>query len=257
MAELDRITQAVDAIGSPNFTRALNQFIASIIDVDCAVIVGYQLGKRPVYLFDSLSRQRELLFNHYLPHHYTDDPFFSLMNAHCESGIHRLKVLITSQGFNQNFQTDFYQLTHWKDELGIICHLGSGRYIAVFLGRFEHYFSQVDTTLLQPYLELIVSLCSQHWKLDAFDMSSPPSSELKVMIERALTSFGKGLLTNREQRVAKLLLLGLDSEGIANQHGVTVGTVKNQRKNIYKKLKVASLGELFSSFLNHAINSNE
>nr|WP_275440582.1 helix-turn-helix transcriptional regulator [Vibrio sp. Of7-15] len=77
------------------------------------------------------------------------------------------------------------------------------------------------------------------------------------MIERALDGFGEGLLTNAEHRVAKLLLLGLDSEGIAKQHGVKVGTVKNQRKKIYKKMKVASLGELFSSFLNHAINSNE
>ncbi|MCG7497322.1 helix-turn-helix transcriptional regulator [Vibrio sp. Of7-15] len=257
MAELDLITKVVKAIQTPSFTRVLNRFITEIIDVDSTVIVGYQSGKRPVYLFDSLSRQRELLFNQYLPHHYTDDPFFNLMSTECESGIYCLKALIANQGFNQNFQADFYQSTHWKDELGIICNLGNGRYIAIFLGRFDHHFSQADSVLLTLYLELVVSLCGQHWKFEAFDMSSPPNSELKTMIERALDGFGEGLLTNAEHRVAKLLLLGLDSEGIAKQHGVKVGTVKNQRKKIYKKMKVASLGELFSSFLNHAINSNE
>ncbi|WP_222422688.1 helix-turn-helix domain-containing protein [Rheinheimera sediminis] len=52
-----------------------------------------------------------------------------------------------------------------------------------------------------------------------------------------------------------MLLQGFDSEDIAQQLNIAVGTVKNHRKKIYAKLQIGSLSELFQLFLTHLLTS--
>jgi len=55
-----------------------------------------------------------------------------------------------------------------------------------------------------------------------------------------------GILSPREQKVVELMLKGCDSAAIAVRLGISLYTVKDHRKNIFRKLKVASLTELFT-----------
>jgi DNA-binding CsgD family transcriptional regulator len=53
-------------------------------------------------------------------------------------------------------------------------------------------------------------------------------------------------LSDREREVCALLLGGCSSEAVALRLGVSRHTVKDHRKNIYRKLNISSLAELFS-----------
>jgi len=56
-------------------------------------------------------------------------------------------------------------------------------------------------------------------------------------------------LTAREREIVALMLQGHSSRSIAEAVAISVGTVKNHRKNIYRKLAVHSQSELFARFL--------
>ena len=55
---------------------------------------------------------------------------------------------------------------------------------------------------------------------------------------------GLQLLSKREMQVAQLLVRGYSAEQVAKKNGTTEGTVKNQRKAIYEKLKIVRSTQL-------------
>ncbi|RTF06923.1 response regulator transcription factor, partial [Serratia marcescens] len=57
------------------------------------------------------------------------------------------------------------------------------------------------------------------------------------------------LLTPREREIVDLILAGCSSQQIADRLFISLGTVKNHRKNIYGKLNIGSQAELFSLLL--------
>ena len=57
-------------------------------------------------------------------------------------------------------------------------------------------------------------------------------------------------LTTREREVVRFMLLGHSSKSIAHGLDIAVGTVKNHRKSIYRKLAIRSQSALFARFLN-------
>lgn len=62
------------------------------------------------------------------------------------------------------------------------------------------------------------------------------------------THFG---LTPRECEVVELILEGKGSPQIAESLFISLGTVKNHRKNIYQKLDIRSQAELFNLLMSH------
>ncbi|EEW11639.1 transcriptional regulator, LuxR family [Vibrio mimicus VM573] len=85
---------AIAALKTPQFTSRLVAVLRCIADFDCAVILGYRPNKHPIYLYDSLSTQRELLFQRYLTHAYLDDPFYIALEQNARSGVFHLSDLM-------------------------------------------------------------------------------------------------------------------------------------------------------------------
>ena len=79
--------------------------------------------------------------------------------------------------------------------------------------------------------------------------SYTPGNLLHQQIERALTEFGRELLTARERHVVHLILLGLPSKVAAIKLRIAPKTERVHRRNAYAKLGVKSQAELFRQFL--------
>jgi len=63
---------------------------------------------------------------------------------------------------------------------------------------------------------------------------------------QALTRTAPAALSSREREVYSLLLLGCSSTAIAYRLNISRHTVKDHRKHIFRKLRVATLAELFA-----------
>lgn len=255
------LADSISSLKSPSFASKLMNLVGSIIDYDCAVILGLREGKHPIYLYDSIESNRELLFYHYLTRAFQDDPFYKMFSNNKQQGVFALKDVVKWELGFQTYSNKFYLQTGWKDELSILINVEATRWVVIFLGRIHagSSFSLLNVKTLESYFTIIQSLCKQHWKQTEFLLAEQviiPESytdNRREFIREALHSFGKDLLSTREKQIARLILQGLDTKEIAKQLGIAEGTVKNHRKRIYAQLRVTSLSELFQIFLNHII----
>ncbi|EGR1075742.1 LuxR family transcriptional regulator [Vibrio cholerae] len=249
---------AIAALKTPQFTSYLVAVLRCIADFDCAVILGYRPNKHPIYLYDSLSTQRELLFQRYLTHAYLDDPFYSALQHNTRSGVFHLSDLMPLNPQQKAYQHQFYAQTGWQDEVSLVVNLDGERAIVVYLGCFKpRSFPREQIAALQQRFTVLQALCQQHWQQQPLRLaeSAQPSQELRIWVEQAIQSFGAQRLSPREQEITALLIQGLDSQEIAEALTISHGTVKNHRKRIYAQLHVSSLSELFQLFLNHLIGA--
>ena len=78
---------------------------------------------------------------------------------------------------------------------------------------------------------------------------------LEQRIHAALNNFGSSLLTERECRIAQLILRGHSTKSLAERLGVSEDTIKSHRKNVYAKLDIGTQSELFSLFIDALANA--
>ena len=84
-------------------------------------------------------------------------------------------------------------------------------------------------------------------------LSQTPSA--KRAIDANDSKRGLQLLSRREMQVAQLLVRGNSAEQVAKRLGTTEGTIKNQRKAIYQKLKIVRATQLAWAMGNGVANS--
>ncbi|MEG0009192.1 MAG: LuxR C-terminal-related transcriptional regulator [Aeromonas sp.] len=259
------LTDAVDALHGSVFPAALVRLIQQQVPFDCALLLGME--RRPVYLYDNLSHQRELLFDRYLAGHFGQDPFMQALANGLEAGVWTLAEV--SRGpLDPDYRQRFYQATGWQEEVGLILPIRPRLTLVLFLGRLgkRRALNQGERARLEALFPLLHSLCRQHWRqaepllaqsAAKVDQAKPDGAMLRQAIADGMASIGAELLTRRERQVATLLLQGLDTEAIADALAIGAGTVKNHRKHLYGKLRIGSQAELFGFFLNHLIMAPE
>lgn len=255
--EHTRLTRVIDALHSAGFAAALTELVLGWIDADCALLLG--LGRRPVYLHDTLPDRRELLFARYLTGAFRQDPFLQALGNHHEAAAWTLAEVVQRTGIDPDYMTQFYAETGWQEEVGIVLPLRHDFRLLIFLGRLTGSppLASRQLATLRQRLPLLLSLCQQHWQ----DQPAPPlptapgpsAALLRSAIEQAMASLGSPHLTRREQEVAQLILHGLDTEQIAERLAIGTGTVRNHRKHLYAKLGLASRGDLFTLFLHQLL----
>ena len=250
------LTAVVDALHGSAFAAKLVRLIQHQVAFDCALLLG--VGSRPLYLYDNLSHQRELLFDRYLAGHFGQDPFMQALARGLSAGVWTLAEL-SNGALDPDYRRRFYQATGWQEEVGLILPVRDGFTLMLFLGRLDkrQALRPDERARLEALFPLVHSLCRQQWReavpLLAQNPARPDGSDLKATVEQAIASVGGDRLTRRERQVASLLLQGLDTEAIAAALGIGSGTVKNHRKHLYGKLRLGSRAELFNLFLNHLI----
>ncbi|HBS84737.1 MAG: response regulator transcription factor [Vreelandella alkaliphila] len=250
---------AISTLRTIHFTSHFTKLLRTLVTFDCTVIVGYRPAKHPIYLFDSLPEQRELLFQRYLMDAYQEDPFLLLLAQQQEQGVFSIEDTSLFKRVSDTYQQGFNQQTGWQDEVCIILQLGGEDWLVIYLGKLsgpetQHTgFTCADRARLTGYLGVLSALCKQHWQVPFHLASTTVNSDIAATLRQSVESFGKALLTPREQQVAALMVQGMDSQEIAEYLAIGLGTVKNHRKRIYAQLGVTSLSELFGLFLNHIV----
>lgn len=250
------LAAAITSIKTSHFTSSLIALLQHTVNFDFAVMLGYRDGKRPVYLFDSINEQRNLLFECYLTQAFENDPFFSVVDHHrCEGVFHISDIRCDNVSLSE-YQQAFYKKTNWQDEICMTIQISDRSWVLLFLGSTtpKTFTPKVKTHLVQRF-QVVRALCRQHWEATTFSLpqDSPDCQSTIAAVHRSLATFGQSLLSEREQQITALLLQGFDTQDIASQFGITPGTVKNHRKKIYKKLCISSMSELFQLFLQHLI----
>ncbi len=90
---------------------------------------------------------------------------------------------------------------------------------------------------------MLDALIGQFWLASSLHL---PTVEIAPSL---METFGGGMISERERQVAWLILRGNTTPEVAQELGITSGTVKNHRKRLYAKLNINSQAELFRQFM--------
>ena len=231
-----------------------------MVGFEHAVIFGYPVNQRPVFLHDGFSNARKKSsIAPYLNGTYLVDPFYHACVDAVEPGLYRMRDLAPDEFYAQVGAHPGYispcvsdQPGYLSEEIGFFARTENGAYIVLSLMRpyDDPPFSAAEFVWLRRIEPVVVSAMALHWRnLGASQPNGAAITCLSDFVENAFRSFGDPLLTSREQDVARLVLRGHSTESIGRSLEIATATVKIHRRNIYAKLNISSQSELFSLFI--------
>lgn len=249
MAWFEAAGRIVDEIGAPGFPGAVADGLRAIAPYDFTVVFGYVGSSRPLDLFDDFPEDRRRLHvEEYQEGPYLLDPFFLASLRQHTPGLWRLSELAPDRFYQGEYYRSYYAQTGLAEEIAFLIAIDERLRVVLSMMRRERRFSKAEFRALQAVWPVIDAACRKHWQDVALD---EPATDIEIegRIEAAFQSIGMGVLTSRERQVVELTLRGHSAEAIGGLLGISPGTVRIHRRNIYSKLRISSQGELFSEFI--------
>ncbi len=112
-------------------------------------------------------------------------------------------------------------------------------------------FSKRGIERLRHFRPVVEHLMRRQWDAEPLGAREGASrgSPSFLTLDEALRRGEFRSLSAREREIVALILKGHSSKSVAEHLGIAVGTVKNHRKSIYRRLAISSQSALFSRFL--------
>lgn len=250
------LSQCIDSIGTEIFSSNLVTALKSVAPFDYPVSFAYHQNDKPLCLHHTFSPVKRTIFvDDYLNGPYLLDPFFKACDRKVDAGLYRLRDIAPDRFYQSEYYRSYYIQTGLAEEICYIVYPVSGVAVAVSLMRAgdNSRFSAREFKLLSSIVSIINSLAQRHWHDLHTRFDDQPSglktSDNRTLIEDTVINalFGSRI-TPRETQVVAQVLEGHSSDAIARSLGISVGTVRIHRRNIYAKLQISSQQELFSIF---------
>lgn len=250
------LSQCIDSIGAGNFPQRLVDALKSLADFDYSVVFAFYQSEKPSCLFHTFSPEKRVVFvDDYLKGPYLLDPFFKACGRKVDTGLYRLRDIAPDRFYQSEYYRSYYIQTGLSEEICYTFYLPKGVAVAISLMRSgdRSRFSAREFRLLESVAPIVVSLAQRHWqdvpeRFDSEAVVDEPHQD-RALIENTVSTLFSRRITPRETQVVAQVLEGHSSDSIATNLGISVGTVRIHRRNIYAKLRISSQQELFSIFL--------
>nr|EHZ7766084.1 helix-turn-helix transcriptional regulator [Providencia rettgeri]EIJ7169226.1 helix-turn-helix transcriptional regulator [Providencia rettgeri] len=236
---LEKLPDVIDSVATNQFYPNLLSWLSSLIAFDNAIVYSFEKGAPPRFLSKVERRNSDSINRIYQRGAYLMDPFYQEIQKGGASKVLTLKELAPKGFYHTDYYLNFYRKTGWCDEAGLLLDISTDRQLGIFFGNEDRpFFSGKYTQApLKDAFDIIRSMVKLHKDV------SPSSVSNHHQNTDMQTRFG---LTPRECEVVELILAGKGSPQIAQMLFISLGTVKNHRKNIYQKLNINSQVELFN-----------
>ncbi len=249
------LSRCIDSIGTDRFTDNLISALKSITDFDYLVSFAYHQKDQPICLFHTFSPGDRVVFvDDYLKGPYLLDPFFTACGRQVETGLYRMRDIAPDRFLQSEYYRSYYVRTGLAEEICYTFYLLNDVAVVISLMRSGEgqRFSAREFRLLESVVPIVCSLGQRHWQSvpDWFEVESieREPADTPTIIENTVSAIFGPRITPRETQVVAQVLEGHSSESIAKGLGISTGTVRIHRRNIYAKLDISSQQELFSIF---------
>ena len=251
---LARTGAVIAAIGTEGFPPALTRLLKAVAPYTYTVVFGYSGPARPLDLYDDFpAGKRRIFVTDYQEGPYLLDPFYLAVARPVPTGLYRMRDLAPDRFYQGEYFRNYYIQTGLAEEIGFFVDIPQGATVVLSLMRDERPFSNREIKGLEEIRPVVEACIRQHWPdlPSRFDQTAPDREglDLQTRLERSFHSFGDGLLTPREREIVEHTLKGHSAEAVGRILGISPGTVRIHRRNIYAKLRISSQGELFSRFI--------
>ncbi len=255
------MSQSIDSIGSDGFPQTLLDALKTLVKFDNSVFFSYFQSEKPLCLFHTFTPEKRIIYvDDYLNGPYLLDPFFKACSRKINPGLYRLGEIAPDRFYQSEYYRSYYVQTELSDEICYTFYLEKGVAVVISLMRSggNLRFSAREFRILNSITPIVISLAQRHWQdiPGKFDVEAVENGSQKnfSLTEETVGSVFDMRLTPREVQVVAQVLEGHSSDSIAKDLGISVGTVRIHRRNIYGKLHISSQQELFSIFLKKVTN---
>jgi DNA-binding CsgD family transcriptional regulator len=242
------IADAVDRVGSEGFGRSLVELLRGQVFFDSSLVLSYRPERRPDIILDLMQHAaRENSAAHYVAGAYLLDPFYVRASELAEPALLRMKDIAPADFLSSDYYVSYYKGSKVNDEVNYLVPDGHGGIVAVCIERSVVHapFDDADVATLSQWLPAIAALCRRHASVQGPPADRGPDIE-HARLASILGNLGRTVLTPREHEIVQFMLHGHTAPAVALKLGLSVETVRVHRRNIYDKLKITSLAELFS-----------
>ncbi len=245
------VINALDTSGLP---EALAAFLRQTVPYSHTVVFGYKGTTQPVDLYDDFPQaKRKIFVTDYQAGPYLLDPFYLAAVRPFVPGLYRLRDMAPDRFYQGEYYRNYYARTGLAEEIAYFADLPGQSTLVLSLMHCERPFSQKEFQALAAVFPFVDSVVRRHWATlgpqITLDAEGSGVTRPRRDLSDDLGSFGAGILTPREQEIAAFTLKGHSAESAGQILGISPGTVRIHRRNIYAKLQINSQGGLFSRFL--------
>jgi DNA-binding CsgD family transcriptional regulator len=245
------------------FGDALDRLVADAAEFDMSCAFAFSAEQEPILMHDGYSAtvSRRTLRS-YLRRAYLLDPFYSACVSGYGEGLWRMRDLAPDDFHNSGFASSREvhpcisdEAGTLVEEIGFIIPLDDGfsATYSLMRNRGGTPFDPDEFERLAALTPIIAVCMRQHWTImhDIETGAGRSRGDAEMVFQQVFGDF----LTPTQNTVTKLILRGHSSLSIANHLGITEGTVKLHRSNIYRRLEISSQGELFKIFIDQLSGS--
>lgn len=252
----EAMAKVTAAIGTPGFAAALIEALASVGPVKATTVYLYPHQGLPSAWFECDGAgpwAPEGNVRRYLSGFYLLDPFYEASIENVPSGCYALEDVAPDHFKLSEYYLAFYRHSYFEDEINYILQLGKGLSLAVSLAFTDELEGDTKARFkcIGPW---VLAVLARH-----FDGYQGRGGRIETgweqQVHAALSNFGSSLLTERECRIAQLILRGHSTRSLAERLGVSEDTIKSHRKHVYAKLDIGTQSELFSLFIDALANA--
>lgn len=253
-AVLSKTGAVISQIGQDGFAATLTGLLQAVAPYTFTVVFGFNGSARPLDLYDDFPAfKRQVFVSDYQEGPYLLDPFYLAATRPVPAGLYRIRDLAPDRFYQGEYFRNYYIQTGLAEEIGFFIDIPVGTMVVLSLMRDERAFTQREFKALEEVRPVVEASVRRHWA-DLPARFNIPSQGLQgpaigTEIERSFHSFGDGILTSRERQIVEHTLKGHSAEAVGRILGISSGTVRIHRRNIYAKLRISSQGELFSRFI--------
>lgn len=248
------MASVVAALDTPALPMAMADLLRQVAPFTFTVTFGYRGSARPIDLHDDFPQSKRRIFvTDYQAGPYLLDPFYQAATRPVTPGLYRLRDIAPDRFYQGEYFRNYYGQTGLAEEIGYLVDLPDKTMVVMSLMRAQRPFSHKEFVALAAMFALVAAVVRRQWadlaQRFGEDGKIPEQQRLQGRVAYVFGHFGDGILTPREREVAEFTLKGHSAESVGQLLGISPGTVRIHRRNIYAKLRIHSQGELFSRFL--------
>jgi len=242
----------ISAVGTPSFWRALAELCSCVAESSGPMIYTFSRKQHPRVLFpESRLEERDLYINSYLRAAYSTDPYYTAFLEKTPARLYTLREIAPADFYQTEYFGEYYRHTNVADEVAYLVSVADDTAIHISLTRLwsEPTFSEAEVESLRTLEPVVMAAVERHLEQCPLQGAEFDDEGEGSQLETAFEAFGRDELSPREREVAQLLLRGHSPRSVADQLDLSIDTVRNHRRNIYRKLDISSHSELFGRFL--------
>lgn len=247
MHDLERV---ISGIGTDRFRLDLLGYVNTVATVDHAALIRFNQQSHARIISsatrDAVKIDGKHVQDAYERRFYRSDPNQTVWQAACSGPGTLFRRLRPNRLADESYRFHCYEMPGLIDRLSIITSAKGFLYcINLYRCACTGPFSEAEAQAVHDSASVLAALSVKHDQLSYKNPAAHDRAERIAELTRRLAAIQKRL-TRRELEIASRIVIGMTSEAIALELGITSNSVITYRRRTYAKLGIASQNELFA-----------